>query len=357
MIYCDTKCAGVYELKFRCYSGREDQCRCEFNRNTGQNREFQKIHGNFNRFCGFGYFYLGAQLQHIVNGQRDSLVFDRDKVLKSYLCFECQKTRQEDIFFYVQFKVKVVLAGRTFFPVWIGSGFYQRLAQILDLFVERVAAYLGIFLGYLSLDLHMAEGFVHLHVGAGNGDNRTIDLYVGYFHNENIMFIIGVCENIALCQGGDLGVGIFDGINTVVIIYTGHNVDTIFRLDDFGCFCKDCKISVLAIIEIQNQIRIVVIHGRRQQFLHLPGVHGGIVGCAQGRKVVCIHQIGGGQEVFGHGALEVQNRFRILGADFCRCAGEHLQAVFGIQRHQQNCIFQRGIGHGSGAVLDDKVCH
>ena len=224
-------------------------------------------------------------------------------------------------------------------------------------FVSSTVIHYHILAGSRSLDLDGSKDFFHLHLIADDGGCRTINGNVCHLDDQKFIFRIGVDKDIAFLQRSDLLVHIFNNVGGIFFVDSGHGVAACNGFNDPGRLRINGEVRGVVIIQVQDPVFIVVFHGGFQQLLHILGVHRRIIGGAQRGIVVCIHQIGGCHEVFGHGILETQHCFRILRTDLCRCAGQHLHTVLGIQSNHQHGLLHGAVGHISRSVFDDQVGH
>ena len=146
-------------------------------------------------------------------------------------------------------------------------------------------------------------------------------------------------------------------IKCVLVIDERYDIHAFTALDDNGAVSVDGEIGCPVIVQVQHPVGIIVIHRGCQQFLHFPGIHGGIISRAQGREIICIHQVGGCHEVFRYVAIEGN-----CGGVILRCyrsggAGHHLEPILGVQCYNKDSILLGGIGHRGGIPLNLKIGH
>ena len=141
----------------------------------------------------------------------------------------------------------------------------------------------------------MAKNILYLQIfTAGDGNRGAIYGDGCHLDDENVILPVAIGDHITHSQSGELLIGIFDNICSRFVVRRRHSIDTLYALDDLRSLGIDRKVGVFAFVQVQHQLRVIVVDCRGQQFLHLLGVHRGVVAGAQRRQVIGIHQIGRG---------------------------------------------------------------
>ena len=157
------------------------------------------------------------------------------------------------------------------------------LAQILDALVAAGFVHFHIRTAAFVFDLDVGEDFFHFHVRTLDGDGGAVHGKGVHLDDQKIVISIGTGENIPFLKILHRFIRVADDVKELFIVGTDDDVDC------GGGFCtdsvlfKDQEVGILPVIQIHDQVCVIVIDGGIQQFLHFPGVHGGIVGIAQGR--------------------------------------------------------------------------
>ena len=158
-------------------------------------------------------------------------------------------------------------------------------------------------------------------------------------------------------QPRQLCIGIFKGIDIIVVIGADQGVGISRFPDDVGLLCKHRKVGGLIIIQIINTLGIIVIHGTAEQSLHIRCIHRRFKRLTQGRMIISIQQ-----KRFCHKIALPDLRQGNTGFGFLRCnllgsTGKQLGTILGIDGHHQHRFFQRFIGHNGSRPHDLQIRH
>ena len=210
----------------------------------------------------------------------------------------------------------------------------------------------GIAVGF---HLNMGENIFHVQFRALDGGGGAVHPDGCHLDDQNVVVAVRVGENFTGLQVPDILIGVFNDIGHGLIIHTGNGIHTGLCFQNGGVLCIDGEVGGLVIVQVQNTVGIKVIHRSIQQILHGTGVHGRVIGLAQRRIIIGIHQVGRSVEILRHGAGNGHRGFRKVRADFRFTAGDHLQLVFRVDGHHQNGFLHGMVFHHCGISRNGQI--
>ena len=119
----------------------------------------------------------------------------------------------------------------------------------------------------------MGEYIPKLHFITGDGDGGTIHSDFRHLHDQHItVFVVGIDQSITSSKTCEGFIRIFDDVNPVFLIRTGHHIGSHHLIHQLRSVRADQEVGLIAAVQIQNLFCVIVRHRGIQQFLHFPGI-------------------------------------------------------------------------------------